>query len=213
MVDISYLGFGTEAPSWADRQQLLKAAYWPFDGMNEHGLAVGMMAVPEARDDKEPGQVTISSLDAIRLVLDKAQTVDEALALVGAYHIDWDGGPALHYLLADATGDSAIIEYVDGEMSVLRNEEPWQAATNSVLTGHTPQSAKRLCRRYRTACQLLESTAGKLTQDRAMELLTKTSQRNTMWSVVYNLSDGSISVAMGRQYDSVYRFDLDMANQ
>lgn len=213
MVDIAYLGFGTEAPSWADRLQLLRAPYWPFDGMNEHGLAIGMMAVPHGQGDRAPGQATISSLDAIRLVLDKARMVDEAVALLGAYHIDWAGGPALHYLVADATGDSAVVEFVDGEMSVLRSEESWQAATNFVLTGRTPQAARRLCWRYRTACQTLEEADGPLSQAEAMDLLTKTSQPNTMWSVVYDPSDGSISVAMGREYDDVHRFQLEMASR
>ena len=45
MVDISYLGFPAENPSWSDRRVLLNAPLMPFDGMSERGLAVGMMAV------------------------------------------------------------------------------------------------------------------------------------------------------------------------
>ena len=108
MVDMSYLGFGTGEPSWSDRIRLLDAPYLPFDGMNEHGLAVGMMAVPQARGAQDPQQATIDSLEAIRLILDSARSVEEAVALLGSYNIDWGSGPALHYLVADASGQSAV---------------------------------------------------------------------------------------------------------
>ena len=121
MVDVSYLGFDTDEPSWSDRLRLLNAPYIPFDGMNERGLAVGMMAVPSARAGSDSRRVTVDSLAAIRLLLDKAQSVDEALSLLGAYNIDWGSGPPLHYLIADARGSSAVVEFVDGEMKVLRN--------------------------------------------------------------------------------------------
>jgi hypothetical protein len=70
MVDTSYLGFPREDPAWADRTVLLQAPYLPFDGMNERGLAVSMMAVPHARDGPKPGDVTLDDLQAIRLLLD-----------------------------------------------------------------------------------------------------------------------------------------------
>ncbi|MCG2767342.1 MAG: hypothetical protein L6435_03025, partial [Anaerolineae bacterium] len=54
MVDIAYLGFeGARAGTLTDlplaeRLLLLDAPFWPFDGMNERGLVVGMAAVPES---------------------------------------------------------------------------------------------------------------------------------------------------------------------
>jgi hypothetical protein len=51
MVDIEYLGFeGSRASKLTnlpldERQALLDAPAWPFDGMNDQGLAIGMAAV------------------------------------------------------------------------------------------------------------------------------------------------------------------------
>jgi hypothetical protein len=41
-----------------------------------------------------------------------------------------------------------------------------------------------------------------------MDLLSRVSQGSTQWSVVYGMSDGGMSVVMGREYQSVHRFDL-----
>ncbi len=210
LVDLSYLGFDTEPPTWRERLRLLDAPYWTFDGMNEMGVAVGMMAVPWADTLDDPGKVTIGSLDALRLVLDKAGSVDEAIALLSAYNIDWEGGPPLHYLIADATGHSAVVEFVGGRMQVLPNEEPWQVATNFVLTGQSTESALSSCERYATACATLERARGTLSQDDAMHLLEEVSQNITMWSAVYGMTSGDIWVSVGRDFEHLHQFRLPM---
>jgi len=213
MVDVSYLGLGSGKPSWSDRLRLLDAPYWPFDGMNERGLAVGMMAIPSAQAGNDSRKVTIDSLAAIRLLLDRAQSVDEALSLLEAYNIDWGSGPPLHYLIADSGGDSAVVEFVDGEMKVLRNEQPWQVATNFVLSGHSPASALRQCDRYAAARETLERAQGQMSQEEAMALLKVVSQPNTIWSIVYDMESGQIAVAMSHDYAQTHYFKLGMKKQ
>jgi hypothetical protein len=210
MVDISYLGFDTGEPTWRDRLRLLKAAHWPFDGLNEYGLAVGMMAVPNAQDRVFPQQPTINSLHAMRLVLDRARTVDEATALLRGYRVDFGDGPPLHYLLADAAGSSAIVEFNHGEMVILRNQDSWQVATNFVVSGHSTDSARKQCRRYTQVDAALQRAGGLLSRGEAMTLLQDVSQPITMWSVVYGLTSGEVTVAMGRDYGRVHQFHLPM---
>ena len=48
-----------------------RAPAWPFDGMNEAGVAVGMAAVPQADERHDPGKPTIDSLEVIREILDR----------------------------------------------------------------------------------------------------------------------------------------------
>jgi hypothetical protein len=208
LVDLSYLGFDVNAPSWQDVLALQRAPYWPFDGMNEHGLAVGMMAVPEAQVDVDPQQVTIGSLHAIRLVLDKASSVEEAITHLQSYNIDFEDGPPLHYMLADAAGNSAIVEFIDGELVVLRNKELWQVATNFLVSGHSLQSAMAQCPRYARAYERLDNSGGVLDQADAMALLQDLSQPITMWSVVYGLASGEVRVVIGRDYEVVHAFQL-----
>ena len=208
MVDVSYLGFmASRAPSWRARRQLLEAPYWPFDGMNEAGLAVGMMAVPHARDSQDPQKVTIASLHAIRLLLDYAGDVQEAISLLQDYNLDFRG-PPLHYLIADASGRSAVVEFVNGETIVLRNDRPWQVATNFVLSEQKPQGATSDCWRYNRAYEALERAEGQVSTQEAMALLQGVSQEITMWSAVYEMASGEMSVVVGRAYDRVHTFQL-----
>ncbi len=213
MVDVSYLGLSTSEPSWSDRLRLLDAPYWPFDGMNERGLAVGMMAVPSAQAGSDRSKVTIDSLAAIRLVLDKAQSVDEALSLLAAYNIDWGSGPPLHYLIADSRANSAVVEFVNGEVKILRSEKLWQVATNFSLSFHNPESAVLQCDRYAAASRTLEQAQGQVSQEEAMALLEDVSQPSTIWSIVYDMETGQIAIVMGRDYSRVHYFKLGMKNE
>jgi len=211
MVDLSYVGFKRgEEPAEEQLEALLRAApYLSFDGMNEHGLAVGMMAVPHAEAQLETGFVTLDSLAVIRLVLDRARTVEEALSLMGQYNVDFGGGPPIHYLIADAGGHSVVVEYLNNEMVALRNEGSWQVATNFLLEPVAPAARRENCPRYRAADEVLQAAGGALTTDEAMRLLERVSGDGTLWSVVYDMSRGAVYLSVGRNYERVYRFAME----
>ena len=210
MVDAAYLGLGSEPPSPADQRKLLDAPYWPFDGVNECGVAMGLMAVPAAEASRDPAKVTIGSLHAVRLVLDQAKDVEQALMLLGQYNIDFGDGPPLHYLLADRGGASAVVEFVRSEMRVLRNRDAWQVATNFLLSEVGAAAPDDLGARYREANATLTRTAGRLSSEEAMALLGRVSQPITRWSTLYDLRTGAVRVAMGRSYERVHAFELGM---
>ena len=160
MVDLHYLGVQGEIDE-TERQNLLRAPYLPFDGMNDRGLAVTMMAVPEADSGFDPQRVTLSGLNLIRLLLDQAASVGEALELMGAYNIDFGGGPLLHYFVADSAGSSAVVEYVDGEMKAIQNQAGWQVATNFLLfRGSSPRVRNRAAGAITRLTPALEGTGG-----------------------------------------------------
>lgn len=216
MVDLSYLGFSRDDSAWDELIPLLQTPYWPFDGMNEHGLAVGLMAISSADGESDPQKVTIGSLHVVRLLLDYARDVEEAIALLQQYNVDFTGGHPLHYLIADKLGNSAIIEYIGGEMMVLRPQTPWQVSTNFTLSGISPEKWKYYCNRYATVEAKLSSNNGELSAAEAMSLLQEVSQSGeypaiwSIWSMVYNMSSGDIQVVMNRKYEQIYHFSLPM---
>lgn len=89
------------------------------DGVNEHGLAAHMLHLDDAdfgpRDPDKPG---LQAALWAQYLLDRATNVTEALALLDAIQIvqfDIHGyASTVHLALSDASGDSAVIEYVDG---------------------------------------------------------------------------------------------------
>jgi len=215
MVDIVYLGFeGSRARSLADlpladRVALLDAPLLPFDGMNEHGLVVGMAALSASEPPHDPSRPTIDSLRLIRELLDRARDVDEALVIIQSYNVDWDGGPPLHYLLADAAGRSVLVEFHRGAMVTMTSQSPWHLATNHLRTTAEGDGG---CYRYARIREALEAAEGRLSHDAAMSLLSDVSQISTQWSVVYGISSGSLEVVMGRRYDRLHSFQMVSAS-
>jgi hypothetical protein len=214
MVDIGYLVPASEVKDLMTlpleaREPLLEAPFWPFDGMNEHGLVVGMAAVPESKMPYDASRETIDSLGVIREMLDHARDVDEAVAILGRYNVEWDGGPALHYLIADASGRSILVEFYAGEMILVDSPggKPWHLATNH-LRSTIGEGDPSGCWRYDTVEHRLATTEGSLTVSDALDLLAEVAQENTQWSVVYNLSVGRVHVAMGRGYKNEHVFSL-----
>ena len=211
MVDLGYFGYGMDRlpDPEGDLEDLRMTPFLPFDGMNEHGLAVGMAAIPHAEPPHDPGKGTIGEIQVIRLLLDRARDVDEALMLLGEYNVAMTD-PHIHYIIADRSGRSAIVEFVDGEMVVLRDDEPWQVITNFIVNDSgAPDIAP--CSRYRSAYGGLREAGGAVSMEEAMDLLEGSSQQSTIWSTVYNLETGELRVAMGRSYERVHSLRATLA--
>ncbi|MFZ6030563.1 MAG: linear amide C-N hydrolase [Chloroflexota bacterium] len=213
MVDLAYLGFTQEQLAaldetpLAERTALLQAPFLPFDGMNDQGLVIGMAAVSPGNVPDDPNKPTIGSLGIMRGILDNAANVAEALKIMQGYNIDFTGGPPVHYLIADAGQHAALVEFSGGKMVVIENEGNWHAATN-FLVSETGGNPAGLCNRYDLITQHLSSAQSLTTQD-ALALLKSVSQSSTQWSMVYDYSQHTVQVAMGRDYNTVHTFSLD----
>ena len=213
MVDIAYFGFeGARAHGLTDlplveRRALLDTPRLPFDGMNERGLVVGMAAVSPGQMVPDPNKETTGSLRVIRKMLDQAGDVDDAVAILASYNIDFEGGPPIHYLIADSSGRAALVEFYQGEMVIFANETPYHLATN-FLRASAGESAEGECWRYDKLSQRLRETEGRMTAQGAMDLLAAVSQEGTQWSIVYGISTGDVSVAMEQQYGAPHTFYL-----
>lgn len=205
VVDLHYLGIDG-APQPGDRR-LLDAPLLPFDGMNERGLAVGLAADDAATARPEPGRPKVGSVRILRLVLDQAATVDEAVAIFGRYNLDFDGGPPLHYLIGDATGASVVIEWVDGQMRVQRGQGPWQALTNVPVVGVPPEKVRE-DHRYATIASALTRSGGRADPTAALDLLESVAQPHTRWSVTYDLRTGAVRLVAGQRWARTYQFQL-----
>lgn len=109
------------------------------DGMNEKGLDVNMLwlvesAYPAPTKDKPTMSISVWG----QYVLDNFATVDEAVAALEKepFTVVTEKVPGeqrmatLHMSISDASGDSAIIEYIDGKQ-VIHHNRNYQVMTNS----------------------------------------------------------------------------------
>jgi choloylglycine hydrolase len=143
----------------------------------------------------------VGELGVIRLILDHAASVDEAIEILGSYNIDMGEVP-IHYLVASASGESALVEFYQGEMHVFRSESPWQLATNFLVAG-TDGQPQGQCLRYDHIAKRLEGAGGNLAVEEALELLSQVAQASTQWSIVYDMNAGEVHVVMGQKYSEV----------
>ncbi|TAY15965.1 linear amide C-N hydrolase [Rhizobium leguminosarum] len=105
------------------------------DGVNEKGVAMHLLYfIPTdfgVRDVKKPGlQAALWG----QFVLDNAASVEESLALLDSIQplmVDHEGIKAtVHLAIEDATGDSAIIEYIPGGKKTIYHSRDYRIMTN-----------------------------------------------------------------------------------
>lgn len=110
------------------------------DGINEEGLAGHILWLAESdygtRDESRPA---LSMAVWLQYFLDNFATVGDAVAWIEESGVqvvplaDPATGevPAVHLALDDATGDSAIIEYIDGAAATVFHDRSYRVMTNS----------------------------------------------------------------------------------
>lgn len=185
---------------------ILAAPYCPEDGMNECGVAIAILSVPPMKFEADPQKITIYRWEVSRLILDYAKNLDEAIALLSKFNINVGSeNDNIHYFVADASGNSAVIEEVNGKMVITKNEKPWQVVTNFLLYN---DSGNNGCFRYYMATNVLAKQKGILSETSSMQLLSDISQNNTVWSAVYNLHTKELNLNLGKQYDLIKKFQL-----
>lgn len=111
------------------------------DGMNEAGLVANILWLAESTYPKYDGKTPGLSIAAwAQYVLDNFATVQEAVDALAKepYTIVTANVPGeeklatLHLSLSDSSGDSAIIQYIDGKQVILHSRS-YQVMTNSPI--------------------------------------------------------------------------------
>lgn len=130
------------ALTWTSKYGSLVATAFDMisvDGLNEKGLAGHVLWLAESDYAKpDPSRTQLSQAVWMQYYLDNFATVADAVAWteqtdVQVYQLmDPTGGrpPTIHLALDDASGDSCIIEYLDGHPKVYHSKE-YRVMTNS----------------------------------------------------------------------------------
>ena len=130
-----------ETIEWVSKYGSVVAAGYDIgicDGINEKGLVANLLFLPESVYETDNDQRPVMGLSIwTQYVLDNFATVEEAVKELSKdiFRIDAPDLPngvksRLHLALSDSTGDSAIIEYLDGHISIYEGKQ-YQVLTNS----------------------------------------------------------------------------------
>lgn len=162
------------------------ALYVPLDGVNEAGLCVADLEVNEGGmpdPDTEKPDLTVTT--AIRLLLNRAATVEEALDLLARYDIHPSGGISHHLAIADRQGASVSVEFTEEGFTAV----PAQAVTNfNLASGDVSAGGESARRRYEVLTEYLAK--GLSGPDEVRDALAAAVQPEgewtTQWSMVYD---------------------------
>lgn len=213
-VNMDFLSLGMDYNPEEMVSKIMSAAalYAPMDGINEKGLCVAVLMIEDsAVTEQNTDKPDLTTTTAVRLLLDKAADVDEAIQLLEQYDMHSSAGMMLHFSLADQSGRSVAVEYVNNEMVVI--ETP--VVTNFYLAQGdkygigTEQSHTR----YDILMDsLAEQTA--MDMEEVKDAMSSVSKNNfgefasTEWTIVYSQDTGEIRYYHRENYDNYYSFSV-----
>ena len=219
VVNLSFLGYNESytPEKLKDRVVAMGAPYFPLDGINEKGFAVGVLQLMADPTDQNTEKPDVDTTLAIRILLDRAATVDEAIALLRQYDMHASAGGCYHFQMADATGRSVVAEYVGDELRVVEKADGFLAATNFFLSDVPFEYEPQGMDRYEGMKETLTEKNSVLTAEEGMALLLKVAltgtapdeqgrSYSTQWSSVYNLSEPSLTLCADRNGSETFRF-------
>lgn len=196
-----------------DEVQAIIGLYAPLDGMNEKGLAVSVNMIEDTDTiEQNTDKPDLTTTTAIRLLLDQAANVAEALDLLSRYDLHASMGMMIHLAIADAEGNSVAVEYVNNEMVV--TETP--VVTNFYLAEGekygigTAQSHTR----YDLLQQALTNKQT-MTEAEVRDALDSVSKDNfgefesTEWSIVMNQNTKEMTYYHREKYDHGYSITVE----
>ncbi|HAO47132.1 MAG TPA: hypothetical protein DCQ97_09415 [Chitinophagaceae bacterium] len=181
---------------------------FPTGGMNEKGLVVELMWLDGTVYPGNDARAALGVLQWIQYQLDNAATVAEVIASDGSVRISEKGTP-LHYLIADAAGNVATIEFLNGRLTVHQGKElPFPVLTNNTYASSVKTAMPLVDRenislpdnsleRFTKACRMVkryqENKVSLPLTDYAFSILDEVSQGSfTKWSIVYDISNKKI---------------------
>ncbi|HNT56164.1 MAG TPA: carcinine hydrolase/isopenicillin-N N-acyltransferase family protein [Anaerolineaceae bacterium] len=194
------------------RDSLLLAPFFPLAGMNSTGLTVSTYSVPECQPPQHQDRIDLIWPVMIRLLLDRAANVAEALQLLNSYDIIIEHGNCMQFFIGDAAGNSVIVDWIDGKTVPLSRVGDWQAVTNFIQQDAQPSEFQN-CWRYQAAREFLEDHRQQMNAELGLQLLGKTAQDRagsggTQFSVLFNQSRGDVYIVFGRHYETTHYFSL-----
>lgn len=218
ITDTNVMLYGGKLGEKENKNRLLLAPYACMDGMNEKGLSIAVVELKTKATKQNTGKKPITTTVIIRAVLDKCATVDEAVELFKKYDMHDSLFACYHYQITDASGKSAVVEYINNEMVVLYPEDKYQYLLNFYATPYTPIDKGFGYTRERWLTEEFEETNHIMSEERAMKILERVKlyykhkrgyMITSLWSVVYNLNKKEFLLCAGMDYTKQYKFSID----
>ena len=183
----------------------------PMGGMNEKGLVIAQMALPETEYPQDTVKPVLNQLEWIQYQLDCSASFQEVVENNRKISIVPVATP-VHYFICDRSGNKGIIEFLNGRLIILQGEE----VIAPVCSNMSYEKSKIALHEYRdfggqkaipehwgSIADIITITASKIKAfknrkhtnavDYGFEILTAVgSSERTQWSVIYDIASRCI---------------------
>ena len=176
-------------------------------GMNDQGLFMDMNAVNPTGWQSEPGKPRFQE-DLVEQILSNYSTVDEVVEFFEKHNV-----PDLNMLrvpVADAKGESVIIEWGKGQLQFLYKENYYQISTNFIQSNY--ENPKEYpCQRFKIADRILrDATVASVDLIRSVLSATHSEHTSpTLYSNICDLKKKRIYLYFFHNFEEEVVFDLD----
>lgn len=206
-----------------NRAGCLFGPFASYDGINEKGVSIAVLTLDSEPTDQQTGKPVINTSLAIRLVLDRAASTQEAVDLLSSYDMHAAAGRDYHFFINDAQGDSRVVEYDPLDENRSLRATPLRQTTNYYAL--YPEQVKPNQRngiyghgleRALAIEAVLDAHEDDADEDVAWEALRASSQdpnphditSNTQWSIVFDNSHCTARIALRRHWEDVFSFSV-----
>lgn len=240
-VDLQFLGMDVNknVEGLLNKVTCLAATYAPLDGINDVGVSCGIYMTYQGgaktvATNQNTDKPDFTSTTLLRLILDYADDVEEAVEIASSYDLHDSAGTSYHYMVADASGRSVILEWVgendasdndgaarelkvtysddDAHIGEMEAESDFQWITNFIIQpdyyAQSKADDKKGYDRYEKIYQELTKNKGIVKdEDAAMEILEAVGRRT------WNNDDGNGCTVHSVVYNLTDRTMLWVANE
>jgi penicillin V acylase-like amidase (Ntn superfamily) len=186
---------------------------FPYGGINEAGLVIEQMMLEsdKAMYPRKDERFGLEELQWIQYQLDVAASVSEVIASGNRVRISDNSQAPIHFLVADAMGNTAVIENIAGRMVCHTGQDLVQAVSSNDTYDDSleyylkmdPQARENISNpngristndRFVRAAQMVRTfdSAKSKPIDYAFKILNNVSQGGTRWSIVYDLKNRAV---------------------
>ena len=210
-VDLQFIGMDVnkDVTGLMNKITCLAATYAPLDGINDAGVSCGIYMTYQGGDetvatDQNTDKPDFTSTTLLRLILDYADDIDEAVEIASSYDMHDSAKTSYHYMVADASGRSVILEWVgesdatdndgakrelkvtynddDSHIGALEGSVDYQVITNFIIQpgyyDNSPETDKKGYDRYERLYEELGKTGGIVKDEAAaMDILSIVGRR------------------------------------
>lgn len=181
--------------------------------MNDQGLAITHAVVPASRTPYDPDRPHFRH-NFVEKIVSECATVKQAVAMVRAYTLPQEHNAHVHLMIADTSGDSAVVEWTDDQVKVIPRRGPVQFMTNFLLA--KPETATGPKSRYARGSRML-SEVKEASVESLLPVLKEISvygrvrgqEVGTADSTIWDLKARKLYLYYRRDFDHPLVFDLD----